>query len=291
MAVYDVNGNALSNVYDIDATDLDYAYDIDGTQVFAKYIPSLTLLHSVPMSTLASGSITPQGFAIYGDYYFQFFTGDNTMRVFNRNTYAMVGSYSATDISHANTMQFAQTPESTGFPLLYVSEWGASGEVDSKIIDVLRVSTTGYTKVSSFTLPASCGNHPSFIADWDSGIAYTVGYSGGTRDSEYMIISEFNLSDMSTPTEQYQVPYMGVLNGWEIHDGRLIYYGNSWDSLSLLVSFIDIATHEVTQFSFAKTGNEEYEDCCVSGDTLVLSNWLNDGTLKYQIYSMNLTGE
>lgn len=286
--IYNINGDTLSSAYDINGSEIDNAYTIDGEQVYSRYEPKLTLLNSSLMSALSSNT-TPQGFAIYGDYYFQFFTGDNKMRVFNRSTYALVGEYSATDISHANTMQFGTVVQDTGFPLLYVSEWGESGEVDSKTIDVLKVSTSSYTKLSSFTLPSSVGNHPSFIVDWGNDIAYTVGYSGGTRDSEYMIISSFDIEDLTTPIEQYQVPYMGVLNGWEYYDGKLIYYGNSWESVTLIVSFIDVLTHDVTQYTFTKTTNEEYEDCCIEDDVLILSNWINDGSLKYRIYSMNLS--
>lgn len=291
MSIYNINGAELGNAFNTSGDALVYAYDIDGDRVFPNgYIPSLTLLNSVLMSSLnPSIAVSPQGLAIFGDYYFQFFTGDNKMRIFNKNTHALVTEYSATDIKHANTMQFGDTVQDTGFPLLYVSEWGESGDSDSKVIDVLKVSLNGYQKIRYFTLPLSVGNHPSFIADWENDTAYTIGYSGGTRDSEYMIISVFDVNDMTTPISQYQVPYIGVLNGFEYYNNQLIFYGNAWDSSTLTVSFVDVETHDAIQYTFDKTTDEEYEDCCVVGDNLFISNWTNDGNLKYELFSMNLT--
>lgn len=289
MSIYNLTGQVLEAVYGLDGEALQNAYTLDGEVIYPDgYTPKLTLLNSRPISELNTG-ITPQGFAIWGDYYFQFFTGDNKMRVFDLKTFDLISEYSAMNISHANSMQFGAEVQNTGFPLLYVSEWGASGEVDSKVIDVLKVSTSGYEKITSYTLPSSVGNHPSFIADWDNDIAYIVGYSGGTRDSEYMIISEFDIVDLTTPESQYQIPYTGVLNGFEYHNGKLIVYGNGWDQDTLKISFVDTQTHEVTEYTFPKTTNEEYEDCCVVDDVLYISNWLNTGgTVFYQIYAMNL---
>ena len=267
-----------------------YAYDLGGEEVFAPYVPELTILHSALMSALnPSITITPQGLAIYGNYIFQFFTGDDVMRIFNKTTYALVGSYSATDIKHANTMQFGTEVQDTGFPLLYVSEWGDSGDADSKTIDVLKVGLSSYQKITSFTLPSSVGNFPALCFDWENGKAYSVGHEDGTRDSNHMIISYFDTADLTTPTVQYQVPYMGVLNAWSFHEGILIYYGNSWDSAELIISLIDVATHEVVQNTFTKTTDEEYEGCDVLGSTLLLSNWIRtNNTLYYRFFSMNL---
>lgn len=290
MAIYGLNGDSVIAVYGVNENEIDHAYDIDGNRIYSNYNPVLTLENNALMSSLgASVPITPQGFAIFGDYYFQFFTGDNKMRIFNKSTYALVGEYSATDIKHANTMQFGAVVQDTGFPLLYVSEWGDSGTSDSKVIDVLKVSFIGYQKITSYMLPSSVGNFPSICFDWEDGKAYTVGYSDGTRDSEYMIISCLGVGDLATPIYQYQVPYMGVLNAWKCYNGKLVFYGNSWDGPTLSVSFINISTHAVEQYSFVKTTNEEYEDCDVDGESLLLSNWVyvND-VLHYRIYSMEL---
>lgn len=293
MAVYDIDGNVLNTVYDIDGNELNYAYDIDGDQIYSKgtpYVPSLTLLHSELTSNIGTGTITPQGLAVYGDYYFQFFTGDNKMRVFNRNTYEKVAEYSATNIKHANTMQFGNVVQSNGFPLLYVSEWGDSGAVDSKTIDVLQIDLSGYTIVDSFTLPNSAGYHPSFVGDWANNVGYSVGFANSLSTAEIQpnVITKYDLSDMSI-IEQYQVPYMGVLNGFEYYNGKLIYCGNTWNGATTIFSFIDVNTHEVTQYSFAKSTDEEYEGYAVDGNELIISNWIRtENVLYYRIFSMNL---
>lgn len=292
MAVYDINGNNLNAVYDVNENALSHAYDIEGNQIFnAEYNPVLTLLNEMLTSTLnPSVTITPQGLAVYGNYYFQFFTGDNKMRVFNKNTYALVSEYSATDIKHANTMQFSDVVQDNGFPLLYVSEWGDTGTSDSKTIDILKIDLNGYQIVDSFTLPNSAGYHPSFVGDWENNIGYSVGFANSlsTTTEQPNIITKYDLDDMSI-LEQYQVPYMGVLNGWDYYDGKLIYCGNTWDGTTAVFTFIDAETHEVTQYSFDKTTDEEYEGYAVFGDDLICSNWIrSNNVLYYRLFSMNL---
>lgn len=39
MAIYGIDGQALSTVYELDGTDLDYAYDINGNQIYSKAPP------------------------------------------------------------------------------------------------------------------------------------------------------------------------------------------------------------------------------------------------------------
>ena len=290
MAVYDINGTGLSIIYDISGNDLDNAFDINGNEVFSTYEPSMTLLHSTQMSTFSQSTITPQGFASYGNYYFQFFTGDNKIRILNKTNFELVASYSATDIKHANTMQFGDVVQDNGFPLLYVSEWGDSGEVDSKTIDVLKIDLNGYEIVDSFTLPNSAGYHPSFVGDWENNVGYSVGFKNNIAPSveQPNVITKYDLDDMSV-LEQYDVPYMGILNGWEYYNGNLIYCGNTWNGETAIFSFINVATHDVTPYSFAKTTDEEYEGYSVSGDELICSNWIRSSSiLYYRIFSMNL---
>lgn len=288
MAIYKVDGEAISTIFNTVGNELESAYAVNGEYV--HYVPSLTLLHSILESSLSESEITPQGFAAYGDYYFQFFTGDNKMRIFNKSTYALAGEYSATDIKHANTMQFGTAVQDTGFPLLYVSEWGDSGSSDSKTIDVLKVSLSGYQKVDSFTLPNSAGYHPSFVVDWTNNIGYSVGFADSlsTTTEQPNVITKYDFSDMSI-LEQYQVPYMGVLNGWEYYKGQLIYCGNTWNGSAAIFSFIDTSTHEVVPYSIAKTTDEEYEGYAVFNGELICSNWIRtNNVLYYRIFSMNL---
>lgn len=288
MAVYDANGNSLNSVFHADGEPLKYAYDSNGDLVI--YTPELTLLNTMLMSSLnPDTSITPQGLAVYGNYIFQFFTGDNKIRIFNKTNYELVSSYSATDIKHANTMQFGAEIQDTGFPLLYVSEWGNSGAEPSSTIDVLKVSLSSYQIVSSFTLPNSAGYHPSFVGDWENNIGYSVGFAdnSSTTTAQPNVITKYDLTNMAV-IEQYQVAYMGVLNGFEYFKGRLIYCGNTWNGTNANFSFINVLTHEVTVYSFNKAYNEEFEGYAVNNRELLCSNWLNDGTLKYRLYKMNL---
>lgn len=289
MAIYEIDGTMLNSAYNVSGSSLTYAYNKDGLQIY-PYNPQLTLLNTMLMSSLNPNiNITPQGMAVYGNYIFQFFTGDNTMRIFNKTTYELLGSYTAIDIKHANTMQFGAEVQDNGFPLLYVSEWGVDGATNSSTIDVLKAGVLSYQIVDSFTLPSSAGYHPSFVGDWGNGVGYSVGFknSTSTTTSQPNTITKYDLTDMSV-IEQYDVSYMGVLNGWDYYDGNLIYCGNTWNGATAIFSFIDVTTHTVTPYTFAKTSNEEYEGYAVDGNNLLCSNWINDGTLKYRFYTMNL---
>lgn len=294
MSIYNLGGEAITNAYDLSGNLLSAAYDIEGAVIHPDAFYELSLLHSQLMSNLASGTITPQGMAIHGDYLFQFFTGDNRIRIFNRHNYSLVASYSATDIAHANTMQFGVVEEDTGFPLLYVSEWGHASDTDSKQVDILKVSLNGYEVAETYTLPASVGYHPCQIIDWENEKIYVVGYANSlsTSTSQPQIITALRLSD-KTIIDQWQVPYMGVMNGLEFYNGKLIYYGNGWDSDTLDLFLIDVSTHDSRMLQYPKTTNEEYEDCSRIGNTLYLSNWVydaNDGNkLKYRLFAMMLS--
>lgn len=292
MAVYNKSGTALLNVYGKNGNGLPKAYDESGNEIFEQmYAPTMDLLAVIPFSDLAPVAISPQGLAVYGDYIFQFFTGDSKMRVFSAETFEVVGEYECTDAIHGNTMQFGVEEQDTGFPLLYVSTWGADGSTDSKEIAILKVSLTGYTKVGSITLPNSAGYHPSLVFDWENGLAYSVGFASSlsTATVQPNVITKYDASDLQdlTVLEQVQVPYMGVLNGWSYYNGKLIYCGNTWNGTLATFSFIDVGTFSVSPIVLQKTADEEMEGFDVSGNKLIIANWVNkSGTKFYRIYSM-----
>lgn len=298
MSVYDKDGNALLSVFDKSGKGLKKAYNAAGSELFSQpYAPTMQLLCVIPFSEIASVSIGPQGLAVYGGYIFQFFTGDNKMRIFSAETFEIVGEYECTDAIHGNTMQFGTEEQDTGFPLLYVSTWGENVNTDSKEIAILKVSLTGYTKVGSITLPSSAGYHPSLAFDWENGVAYSVGFANAlaTTTVQPNVITKYDASALSALEilEQYQVPYMGVLNGWAYHAGKLIYCGNTWNDTIAVFTFIDAETHARRPVVLQKTANEEFEGYDISGNNLIVSNWVTvtGGTQYYRIYSMKLNDE
>lgn len=292
MAVYNKDGTQLLNVYDKSGNGMPQAFSSRGELIFTQeHAPDFVLLHTRLATTLDPGDHTgPQGLAYYGGYYFQFFTGDNMMRVFLAETFDVVGQYECTDAIHGNTMQFGVEVQDTGFPLLYVSTWGANVNTDSKEIAILKVSLTGYTKVGSITLPSSAGYHPCLTMDWENGFAYSVGFKNSlsTTTSQPNVITKYNFSDMSI-IEQYDVPYMGVLNGWAFYAGKMIYTGNTWDGLTASFLFIDTETHAISAIVVTKAYNEEFEGFDVIDGKLIVSNWIIlDGVHHYRIYSRQL---
>lgn len=289
MGVCDASGNALSEICNSAGVVIASACDASGNIIYPATFNKV-LLNEVLMSTLnPSKTITPQGFAIYGDYYFQFFTGDDTMRIFSMVDYSLVGNYAANDIAHANNMFFGTVVQDTGFPLLYVVEHTLGGRNnDSKVVDVLKVSLNGYEIVSTYTIGGDCGDYPGCIIDWNTDTVYAIGYNDYPTDATQMILTVYSMSDWSTPTHRVVLPMMGILNGLEFHNGKLLYIGNTWNDSQLILSEIDVNTFEITPHYYSKSTDSEYEDCCVVGNALYLSQWDRTDNLYYRLYSMDL---
>lgn len=289
MSVCNSKGNSLSEICNSAGTIIDSACNSSGDIIYPATFNKV-LLNEILMSTLnPSVSVIPQGFAIYGNYYFQFFTGDNTMRVFSMIDYSLVSSFPADNIAHANNMFFGREIQDTGFPLLYSVEHTLGGrDNDSKVVDVLKVSLEGYEIVSRYTIGGDCGDYPGCIIDWDTNTVYAIGYNDYPTDATQMILTIYNMSDWSTPINRVVLPMMGILNGFDFYNGKLIYVGNTWNDSQLTLSEIDVNTFEITPHYYSKSTDSEYEGSCVVGNSLYLSQWDSTDNLYYRFYLVNL---
>lgn len=292
MATFDVNKIFIPEPQDINETIISQAYNKNGNQIY-KRPPDLNLISTIPVSSFVDMIVSPQGFAIYNGYYFQFFTGDNKMRIFRLSDNTLVNEYEALDIKHANVMQFGVVEEDTGFPLLYVSEWGNSGASSSSRIDVLKIGLNGYEIVDHYDLPASAGYHPNQIIDWENEIIYAIGYANNssTSTSQPNVVTALKLSDKSI-IKQFQVSYLGVANGIEFYHGNILFYGCGWAYPQVRFFVINVNTENVVEWNYPGHARGEFEDCAMYNGTLYLTSVYYDdndeGKEKCCIHTMQL---
>lgn len=296
MAIYDISGVQLSDAYRNNGVSLDVAYDANGNVIYTKepYAPSLTFLHSINMSTFSQSVVSPQGMAVYGKYIAQYFAPDDTLRFIDTTDWSVDGAYSLTEFLHGNGLVFGDTVQTSGFPLLYASQFGTSQESESRLIAIAEVGLSSYTIKGYYDIPSSAGYHPQFVADWQNEKGYTIGYRWLATSSGDMKISSYNINDMTTVVDQWEVPYMGVVQGSCFWNGYIVVIGDSYNYSSIRVTFINVSTHEKTEFQLAKyqSTDMEFQGVGILGNDLLVSSWVYDsqdsGILKYWIYKINL---
>jgi len=297
MAIYKSDGNKLTLPYDAVGNALHTAYDANGDVVYtdSPYSPALTFIHSIPMSEFnPNTTISPQGMAIYGNKIFQYFTGDDSLAIIDIDDWTIVGRYALPEFVHGNGLMFGNVIQSSGYPLLYGSQFGLSVSEESRKIAIADVDLSSYSIIGYYDIPASAGYHPQFVADWANGTAYTIGYSNLYTTSGDMIISAFDLSDMTTPTEQWTIPYCGVVQGTTFWNGNIIIIGDSYNYADIRLTFVDVLSHTKSEYLLTKkqSSSMEFQGVDVFDGNLMVSCWIYDNEdsrkLKYWLYSINL---
>lgn len=296
MAVYNINGQALSEVYGSDGIELNTAYDVSGGVVFQSEQPSvediplgITEIYAIDNTTLSVGDESPQGMDIYGGYIFQYFS-DKKIRIFNASTFALVDTLSCTNIGHGNLLQFGKTKEANGYPLCYCSDgnqWTAS-----PYLYTLSLTPSAVSKLSTFTFPSEVGNLPNATIDFNTNTMYIIGYSTtkyGTAGDMY--ISIYNMTTQ-TVTTTYTIGYIGVFQGMSYLNGKLIISCSHSSASTTYFYIFNLSTGEIeTTYSYPKTTSEEYEDFhlveCVDGYYLITSNWKTaNGVKQYRLLTV-----
>lgn len=297
MAIYNATGTALTQAFNAEGEELYVAYDMDGNAIFTPepYEPQLIFHKSILMSTFNPNKIiSPQGMAVFGNYIAQFFTEDDSLRLIDMTNWSVDGTYELSEFLHGNGLVFGKTVQSSGFPLLYGSQFGESASEESRKIAIANIGLSSYSIDGYYDIPASAMYHPQFVADWENGKGYTIGYAQLSTGSGNMTISEFNINNMTTVVEQWTVSYMGVVQGSCFWNGYIVVVGDSYDYSKVRLSFINVATHNKTEFQFVKQQNHsmEFQGVDVVGNDLLISSWIYDdddnNKLKYWLYKVNL---
>lgn len=236
MAVYNINGNVLSELYDKDGMPISSAYDIDGKPIFNGSGIDYNI-YTVQTSYLNSGVANDQGFDVYGGYIFQFRaggTGDasgNRVAVIDLSTGSVVNQFAIT-ADHGDSAYFSKQfySPSDQFPLIYVSA------DTSPYVYINRVTTSSATLIQTLKFDyAVAGYNPNCAFDEANQIMYMVGTTENNWQSDMgglnkTLVSKWDASSLInngdgtyTPTfiSSYQIPFIYVMQGIRFYDGMI----------------------------------------------------------------------
>lgn len=291
MSVYNISGTELQAVYNIGGELLNQAFDIDGNELLSG-VPTyqMSVLHSEPISTGQS----VQGMAVYGNYIFQFFTGTNKMKVYSLSDYSYITEFSCTVIGHGNNLQFGDTVQANGFPLLYASDAGQTAG-DNQVIYVVSIDLTGCELVDTITLPSSAGYFLNSVIDFDERIIYTVGYSLNDHEDQtgMTVITAVDLDDPTTVIDTWQYNYLGVIQGVVLHNDYIVVNCSTWNVAGFTLYFINRRTKALDSTQeFYKEADAETQGFAFIRNHYLVSKWVyktvsGTRTLFYEFLSMH----
>ncbi len=257
MAIYDINGSALTDAYDINGSALTNAYDINGNAVYVKKDysnPTITSLKTISTSNT-------QGMEIYNDVLFQFrgSTSNTSINdlvcVYDWTDGTSLTSNLAIESGHANAVTFDKTLQGD-FPLLYCGDWF------DPIVHVNQVTSTSATHLYDIVMDvATTGYYPNPAIDFDNNILYTVGYyqhSTTVSTDNYCIVCAWDLSNMTdngddtyTPTliSTYTRDYIYVMQDLKFNDGYIWIcsgYSSSTQYVSAMIPSTGVFDYQLT---------------------------------------------
>lgn len=238
MAIYDINGTALSAAYNASGSALSDAYDVDGNNVFSTSSPDYSS-YSYTQTWSSKSVSNTQGFAIYNDMVFWVSKSGNSSTdascyVWNLSdgSQALDSAYITIYSGHGNSLSFA-------FPLLYCSTaYQPSNCYVNTIADDYLTASLTQTLVFDDT-SVSCD---VCIDETDSTVLWTLGHTG-TTTSDPFVISKWDLDDLTdngddtyTPAllqsvETAQPDNSIYFQGCSFHDG-ILWYANGYSGSS-----------------------------------------------------------
>ncbi len=234
MAVYDINGNALTSVYDVNGSELQDAFDINGESVFDSAVVDYS---NYAITDYCSVSLSPiQGFDIHNGIIFQFMASSNIsnrMATINAGSSAIINNNIPSISDHGDSASFSNKFYSVGdeYPLLYVTS-----DTNPAKVYVNRVTTSSSNLVRTLSFPLNkTGYYAAACVDFPNNIIYMVGYSeenyqtddGGNNKT---VISKWDLSNLSSNGDgsytsafisSIERPFIYVMQGQQYHDGML----------------------------------------------------------------------
>lgn len=231
MSVYNINGTVTSGIYDVDGDSLSTAYDVNGNVVLSGDVD----YDNYTISSLLNISVANcQGIAIHNNVLFQFrasgTTVTDTVCLFNFTTGADIYRNMTIKADHGDSATFSNEYYAVGdeFPLLYVT-----ADTTPAKIYVNRVTRSSASLIRTLVFPSSAGYYGAGAFDWDNNICYLLSYKTNSYTSDQggantTVISKWNLSNLTdngdgtyTPAfiEQYERPFIYVMQGLEYHDG------------------------------------------------------------------------
>ena len=234
MAIYNVNGNVLSNIYAVDGSNLHNAFNINGESVYSGGID----YSNYEITDYCAVSLSPtQGFDIYNGIIFQFMANasnvSNRMATINAGTSTIINNNVSAISDHGDSASFSSEFYAAGdvYPLIYVTS-----DTNPAKVYVNRVTTTSSQLIKTLTFPINkTGYYAAACCDFANDILYMVGYSEENYQSDdggnnKTIISKWDLSNLTdngggiyTPAfvSSVERPFIYVMQGQQFHDGLL----------------------------------------------------------------------
>ena len=234
MAIYNVNGNVLSNIYAVDGSNLQNAFNINGESVYSGGID----YSNYEITDYCAVSLSPtQGFDIYNGIIFQFMANasnvSNRMATINAGTSTIINNNVSAISDHGDSASFSSEFYAAGdaYPLIYVTS-----DTNPAKVYINRVTTTSSQLIKTLSFPLNkTGYYAAACCDFANNILYMIGYSeenyqtddGGNNKA---IISKWDLSNLTdngddTYTPAYvssvERPFIYVMQGQQFHDGLL----------------------------------------------------------------------
>lgn len=236
MAVYKIDGTAISTLYNIANSPLSVAYDVQNNVVFNQEGPQCDYSRYTKANYCTVSLSPTQGFDIYNGIIFQFMANNsisNRMATINASTSTILNNNISAVSDHGDSASFSAEfyDSADEYPLLYVT-----ADTNPAKVYINRVTPSSSQLIKTLSFPIDkAGYYSALCLDTANNIAYMVGYSeqnyltdgGGTNKT---VISKWDLSNLTENqdgsfTPEYisgiQRPFIYVMQGQQYHDGML----------------------------------------------------------------------
>lgn len=319
MAVYDINGNALSSVYDINGNALHYVYDIEGNEIFSGTTGVVDYSnYSFSQKWASKGIGSTQGFAIHDDKVFWVSKSGNDSIPANCYVWNLSDGSQALSSNPITIQSGHGNSISIAFPKLYASTAYAPPVVYVNNLTNAYVATLDKT----LAINDGCVSLDTCIDETDSNILWTHGHGSNATSPNENFISKWDLTDLTdngdgtytpkliqsvkTPKPTTFLPNSEFyLQGCCFHDGMLWYAnGYSGTASQAYVVAVDPNSGEVMHIIDCETtaepeGVQFYPDSEAVGgyamyvgfQGMLLRKYTFGASTKYQGKSLSVLGD
>lgn len=208
-----------------------YTYDVVGEPINLKrqaYDTSVIRNIIWPVT----GVTNPQGFAIYNDVMFQFYSDDVViLSDFTDGTQIVKLAITS---GHGDTVDFSKEfyNVSDEFPLIY-----STADTTPCVVYVNRITRNSATLIRTYKFPdvAQTGYYAGHCLDADANVLYLVGYKENSyyqnpSGTNNMIVSSWNLDNCTTNSDEtlkptfigsFEIPFIITVQGQRFFDNKL----------------------------------------------------------------------
>ena len=230
MALYDINGNQITDVYDVDGNALNAVYDVDGNAIFASLPLDYTDYSTTDLFTYVANGFN--GFDVYDGVIAQIMANDK-LYLFDLSDGSAIKTAMTITADHGDSASFSKEryQESDTFPLLYVTS-----DTNPAKVYINRITLNAATLIKTLSFPTDkAGYYAAAAYDEHHKIMYMVGYleqnyqtdDGGNNKT---VVSKWDMTSMTqnqdgtyTPEyiSRYFCNFIYVMQGLQFFDGYI----------------------------------------------------------------------